>query len=62
MCFLFGFSGFDLKIGYGKNYYLGSICISVVNGSSEFIELVKKYEVKVDDKVKNNIMKIKEIW
>ncbi|ADQ42017.1 protein of unknown function DUF324 [Caldicellulosiruptor acetigenus I77R1B] len=62
LCFSLGLSGFDLKIGYGKNHYLGSIRISAVNGSSELIELAKKYEAKADDKVKNNIMKIKEIW
>jgi len=62
LCFSLGLSGFALKIGYGKNHYLGSIRISAVNGGDELIGLAKGYEAKADDKIKNNIMKIKEVW
>ncbi|WPX08781.1 RAMP superfamily CRISPR-associated protein [Anaerocellum danielii] len=74
LCFSLGLSGFDLKIGYGKNHCLGSIRISAVKGVNKFsqyvkecepeelIKLAKDFEDEADYKVKENIKRIKEVW
>jgi len=74
LCFSLGLSNFSLKIGYGKNHCLGSICIRPIKGEnkpSQYIEMyepdkliafAKEYEEKADDKIKENIKRIKEIW
>ncbi|MEZ0537875.1 RAMP superfamily CRISPR-associated protein [Caldicellulosiruptoraceae bacterium PP1] len=59
LCFSLGLSGIKLKIGYGKNHYLGSI--EILCDNDYFIKKAIDYEKINDNKIQDNIKILKEI-
>ena len=56
LCFSMGLSGdINPKIGYGKNYYYGSI---EVTSDEEWIEKARQYKINADNDIKGNIERL----